>query len=87
MVGISTNDIFVPCGLVYSREHFRRLFVVPSSGNDGDRYGDDLRSKAQEALCVAYNSVTAVDVTILEEGVDKILLSYVYRTHRVVCLV
>ena len=60
--------------------------MVPSSGGDGDIYGNDRRNKAHEALYFAHNSFSAVYDILVEEGVEKRRLPRVYYIHRVVCL-
>ena len=67
LVGMSNTDKIVPHGLVNYRAGFIELFMVPSSVSNGDSYGDDCGSKAQEALCVAHHSVPAVDDKLLED--------------------
>ena len=49
-VGMSTTDKIGSCGLVHSRTRFRKLFMVLSSGGDGDNYGNDCGNRAQEDL-------------------------------------
>ena len=65
LVGMSTTDKIGSCGLVYSRIRFRNLLIVPSSGGDGDRYGNDCGRKSQEALRFAHNSFAAFDDTLV----------------------
>ena len=60
--------------------------MVTSSRSDGDSYCGDRGIKEQESLCVAHNSVSAVDDTLVEEGVEKKRRTRVYHTHGVVCL-
>ena len=72
LVGVSTTDEIGSHVLVHLRESFRKLFMVPSYGGNGDNYGYDCRNKAQEALFVTHNSVLAVGETLAEEGVEKI---------------
>ena len=60
--------------------------MVPFSGGDEVSYGYDSGSKAQEELCVAHNSVSALDDELVEEVVDQRRRPHVYHTHRVVYL-
>ena len=65
LVGVSTTDKIGSRGLVNSREGFKILLMAPSTGVNGYSYGDYCGSKSKEALCVAHNSVPAVDGTLV----------------------
>ena len=85
LVGISTVDKVGVHLLVQPRDKVKRLHVVPFFDGKGYRYGDGCIRHAQEALCVECNSMTAIDDTIVVEGVEKEQLPYVIHTNRVTC--